>query len=299
MRIAVTGAGGLIGKALVRSLETDGHRVVRLVRRPADAARGEAYWDPDAGAVDRASLAGVAAAVHLAGAPIAAGLGTSGRRRAIRESRAAGTRLLAEALASQGEKPRVFVSASAIGFYGDRGDELLTEESGPGAGFLADVCRAWERAADPAREAGIRVVHPRTGVVLSPAGGALAKLLPLFRLGLGGRVGSGRQYMSCISLSDHVRILRRLIEDGRLSGPVNAVLPEPVTNAEFARTLGRVLGRPALLPVPAAVVSLFFGEMGRETLLASQRAVPAKLLAAGFRFEHGDLECALRAELNR
>ncbi|MFH1680821.1 MAG: TIGR01777 family oxidoreductase [Candidatus Eisenbacteria bacterium] len=299
MRVAITGSTGLIGSAVVRSLRKDGHEGLRLVRRAPSREREEARWNPREGTIDRAAIEGADAVVHLAGENIASGRWTARRKRAILESRTAGTRLLAEALASLERKPRVLVSASGVNYYGSRGDEILTEESGAGEGFLAGVCREWEKAADPAREAGIRVVHPRIGLVLSADGGALTKMLPLFRLGLGGRIGSGRQFMSAIGIGDLVRAIRFLIEDERLSGPVNAVMPPPFTNAAFAETLGRILRRPAVLPVPAAAVSLLFGEMGRETLLGSVRAVPAKLERAGFRFEHPDLESAVRACLAR
>jgi uncharacterized protein (TIGR01777 family) len=296
--VAVTGATGLVGSALVRSLEADGHRVLRLVRARPAAGGDSVYWDPAKGEIDAAGLEGVDAVVHLAGENIAQ-LWTAARKRRIRESRVRGTRLLAEALAGLSRPPRVLVSGSAVGFYGNRGDERLEEDAPPGTGFLAGTAVEWEAAADPARARGIRVVHPRLGVVLSREGGALAKMLLPFRLGLGGRVGSGKQWFAWISEADVVGVLRWMMETETLSGPANTVAPGEVTSAEFTRTLGRVLGRPTLVPVPAAALRLAAGEMGEETLLASQRAVPARLLRAGYRFRHPELEGALRAALGR
>jgi uncharacterized protein (TIGR01777 family) len=296
--VAVTGSTGLVGTALVRALAADGHRVVRLVRTRPAAAGGDVYWNPAKGEIDAAGLEGVDAVVHLAGESIAQ-LWTAERKRRIRESRVRGTRLLAEALAGLRGPPRVLVSGSATGFYGSRGDERLEEGAGPGTGFLADVAREWEAAAQPARARGIRVVHPRLGIVLSREGGALPKMLPPFRLGLGGKVGSGKQWLPWISEADVVGVLRFLMDTETLGGPVNTVAPGEVTNAEFTRTLGRVLGRPTFFPVPAAALRLATGEMGEQTLLASQRAVPAVLLRAGYRFRHPELEGALRAVLGR
>ncbi len=291
-RVVVSGAGGLVGAALVPALAAAGHGVVRLVRR---APRGpdEIPWDPERGSLDPRALEGCDAVVHLAGAPLAVRW-TAARRRAIRESRVAGTRLLAQRLAALERPPRVLVSASAMGIYGDRGDTVLTEESAPGSGFLADLCRAWEEAAKPAAARGIRVVHPRTALVLAPRGGALARLLPPFRLGLGGRVGRPGAWWSWIALDDLLAALRFALEEERLRGPFNAASPQPVTGAEFARTLARVLRRPALLPVPAAALRLAFGVMAEETLLASVRLAPARLAAAGFAFRFPALEDALR-----
>lgn len=295
--IAVTGASGLIGSALARALRARGDRVLRLTRRGQSPAADEVRWSPLTGEIDAKALDGIDAFVHLAGENIASGRWNRARKIAILRSRAAGTGLVAQTLAALERPPKVLVSASAIGFYGDRRDEILTEESAAGTGFLADICRDWETAAAPARTAGIRVVHPRIGMVLSTRGGALAKLLPLFRSGLGGPIGSGRQYMSCIGLGDLVRALLFLIDEPGVKGAVNAVLPAPLTNADFTKTLGRVLRRPAILPVPAFAVSLLFGEMGRELLLGGARALPAKLEASGFAFHHNDVESALRAEL--
>jgi uncharacterized protein (TIGR01777 family) len=298
LRVVVSGASGLVGSALVPFLTTGGHRVDRLVRgRPAGP--GEVAWDPAAGGVDAAALEGADAVVHLAGASLAAGRWTPARKRAIVESRTVSTGLLAAALARLRRPPRVLVSASAVGFYGDRGDEALDEASAPGTGFLAETCRAWEAAADPARQAGIRVVHPRLGVVLAGAGGALARLVWPFRLGLGGPVGSGRQVMSWIALDDVVGALHHCLLDERLEGAVNLTAPQPVSNRELGRAVGRVLRRPAVLPLPAAAVRVLFGEMGEALLLAGQRVLPGRLRETGFRFLQPEVEAALRAELGR
>ena len=296
-RVAVSGASGLIGSRLCERLASRRASVVRLVRRPA---RGpdEIAWDPGANTIDSAALAGLDAVVHLAGENVGGGRWSEARKRRILESRERGTRLLAEALAGLAKPPRVLVSASAIGFYGDSGDAPVDEQSPVGGGFLARVVRAWEEAATPARSAGIRVVHPRMGIVLSASGGVLGRLLLPFRLGLGGVVGSGRQLMSWIALEDCLAALEHLIGASVLEGPVNLVAPEPVTNAEFTRVLARVLRRPARLPLPAALVELGLGAMGRELLLAGQHVSCARLQASGFEFRYADLESALRAELS-
>jgi len=296
MKIAVTGASGLVGSALVAALEDGGHRVVRLVRRQPEGD-GEVRWDPAAGVLDPADLEGVDAVVHLAGESIASGPWTRERKRRIRDSRVDGTRLVASAVSAMAEPPRTLVSASAVGYYGDRGDRVLDEDAGPGEGFLAEVCQGWEAAADPARERGVRVVHPRIGMVLAADGGALAKMLLPFRLGVGGVLGPGDQYMSWIGLGDLVAVILHALGDGDLEGPVNAVAPAPVTNREFTRTLGRVLHRPTILPAPALALRLLLGEMAEELFLASTRAVPARLEGHGFTFRHPDLEGALRQQL--
>jgi uncharacterized protein (TIGR01777 family) len=297
-RVAITGSSGLIGGALGASLRGDGHRVVRVVRRPP-AGPDELRWDPDRGTIDRARLEGVDAVVHLAGAGIGDHRWTDEYKRTILESRTRSTALLAATLAGLDRPPSVLVSGSAIGVYGDRGDEVLTEQSPPGTSFLADVVRRWEAEAAPAVEAGIRTPLIRTGIVLDPDGGALPKLLPLFKLGLGGRMGSGRQWWSWISLPDEVAAIRFLI-DGDLEGPVNLTAPAPVTNAEFTRVLARVLHRPSLLPVPAFGPKLLRGpELAQELLFASQRVVPEVLGKASFPFAHPDLETALRALLGK
>lgn len=298
-RVAVTGSTGLIGTALVRALRDDGHLVLRLVRtRPVPGA-DEVYWSPSLGEVDAAGLEGADAVVHLAGENVGTPPWTEERKRRILDSRVQGTSLLARTLAGLAAKPRVLVSASATGYYGDRGDEVLDESAPSGEGFLAEVCRTWEAAADPAREAGIRVVHPRIGVVLSGGGGALEKMLAPFRLGVGGKMGSGRQWMSWVALHDVVEAIRFAVGADGLSGPANVTSPVPVTNEEFTRTLGRVLGRPTLFGVPKFALRLALGQMADEALLASQRAVPRKLREAGFTFRYPDLEGALRAALGR
>ena len=300
MLIAVTGSTGLVGGALAPRLAAGGHRVVRLVRSTTTALLpGEraVSWDPDAGAIDSTGLVGVEAVVHLAGESIASGRWTEARKRRIRASRVGSTRLLAEALARLARPPRVLVAASATGYYGDRGDEVLREDSAPGRGFLASVCREWEAAAEPAARRGIRVVHLRIGLVLSRDGGALAALLTPFRLGAGGPVGSGAQWWSWITLDDLVGAILHALVTEPLAGPVNAVAPNPVTNREFAKTLGRVLRRPALLPLPAFAARLVLGEMAGALLLASARVVPARLQATGYAFREPVLEGALRREL--
>lgn len=303
MKVIVTGATGLVGRALVRSLLSDGHSVTRLVRGGAQefSAPGTraVHWDPDKGAVNAGELEGHDAAVHLAGEPVAEGRWDEEKKRRIRESRVKGTHLLAETLAALKEKPSVLVSASATGFYGDRGDEVLREESASGEGFLSEVCREWEKATLAASQAGIRVVHLRIGFVLSADGGGLPKMLTPFKLGVGGRVGSGQQYISWITLDDLVRVIRRALEDEHLRGPVNAVAPGAVTNEEFTKTLGHVLGRPTLLPVPAFAARLAFGEVADAVLLASTRAEPSRLKEAGYEFSHPEIEGALRSVLGK
>ncbi|MGE5174974.1 MAG: TIGR01777 family oxidoreductase [Hyphomicrobiales bacterium] len=294
MHVVVSGSSGLVGGALVPLLRARGHRVTRLVRR-APAGEGAATWDPDKGALDPATLEGVDAVVHLGGVSIAGGVWTPGRKRRILESRVGSTSLLARTMAGAARRPSVFVHSSGSNYYGDRGDEILSESSPPGHGFLADVCRAWEEASRPAMDAGVRVVHLRTGLVMSARGGVLAALAPIFRLGLGGRVGSGRQWMPWIALDDLTLAIARAVEDASLRGAVNAVAPEPATNADFTRALGRALRRPTSFPVPAFLVRLLPGGMGEETLLGSQRIVPARLLSAGFAFRHPSLEETLAA----
>jgi uncharacterized protein (TIGR01777 family) len=296
-RIAVTGASGLVGRHLAAFLTTGGHRVDPLVRRAARSGTTEVAWDPARGTIDASRLEGVDAVVHLAGASIAEGRWTPARKAAIRASRVESTRVLAEALSGLARRPAVLVAASAVGYYGDRGDEPLTEASPPGSGFLADVCREWEAATEPAVRAGIGVVILRTGMVLTAAGGALARMLPPFRLGLGGVMGSGRQYVSWIALDDLIGVIHFGLFAGGLAGPVNAVSPRPVTNRELTRTLGRVLRRPTLMAMPGPAVRLLFGELGQALLLEGARVLPARLEAAGFRFRHPLIESALRSEL--
>lgn len=294
--VAISGATGLIGSALVERLRGSGARVRRLVRRARPDAPDDIAWDPMRGVLAPRDLEGADAVIHLAGEPIAQRW-TEARKQAIRESRVRGTELIARTIATLDRKPRVLLSGSAVGYYGDRGDEPLDEESAAGTDFLARLALEWETAAGAAADAGVRVVLLRTGIVLSPKGGALARLLLPFRLGVGGPIGSGRQWMSWISLDDHVRAMQYALATAGLSGPANLVAPNPVTNAEFATTLGRVLARPALVPVPSFALELVYGEMARATILAGQRVLPKALLRAGFEFAHPTLEQALRFEL--
>jgi hypothetical protein len=295
-RIAITGSTGLVGSELVSFLNAAGHQVLPVVRR-STGDRDEILWNPASGSIDSAKLEGIDAVIHLAGESIAKGRWTSAKKQRILESRRAGTELIANTLASLKQPPRVLVSASAIGFYGDRARERVTESSEPGEGFLADVCQIWERATQPAAAAGIRVVHPRFGIVLSGRGGMLKQLAPLFRFGLGGRVGSGEQYMSWIDIDDLIGVLVESVANEQLSGPVNAVAPVPVTNAAFTELMGRILHRPTVVPAPAAFVRLALGEMAEELLLASQRVEPAALDNIAFPFAYTFLEEALRNEL--
>jgi uncharacterized protein len=296
MRVLVSGARGLIGSALLPGLRARGHEI-RILTRHATGP-GEVGWDPSGGRLEARRIEDFDAVVHLAGEPIAARW-TPMRKALIRESRVAGTRLLAERLAELERPPRVLVSVSAIGFYGDRGDEVLDEASPPGVGFLPAVCRAWEEAAAPAAACGIRVVHPRLGLVLTPRGGALARLLPPFHLGLGGPLGDGRAWWSWVALEDVVAVVERALADASLAGPLNVVAPGAVTNGTFSRTLGRVLGRPAVLPVPALALRALFGEMADGALLASAHVTPGRLQAAGHVFRFPGLEGALRHLLGR
>lgn len=296
-RLLVSGSRGLIGSALVSYVKAGGHDVVRLVRGKAPA--GSVSWSPEQGKLDPQVLAGVDAVVHLAGENIAAARWTASFREKLRTSRVRPTRLLCETLARQVRPPRVLVSASAVGFYGDGGDRELDETSDSGESFLADVARQWEAATRPAQEAGIRVVQLRFGMVLSPAGGALRRLLPVFQVGLGGPVGDGRQYWSWISIDDAVGVIWHALRNAALVGPVNAVAPEVVTNQEFSRTLARVLRRRAWLPLPARVARLALGAMADELLLASARVVPRRLRESGYRFRDAHLEDALRRLLGR
>ena len=303
MKILVTGSSGLIGSALVPFLIADGHNITRLVRsksRP-DAATNtaEVHWDPEARTVGMHDLEGMDAVVHLSGENIASGRWTTSKKLKIRKSRSKGTSTLSEHLAPLRQPPKVLVCASAIGYYGDRGEEILQEDSAPGSGFLPDVCREWEATTEPAVRRGIRVVHIRTGIVLSARGGALGKMLLPFRLGLGGKVGTGRQYMSWIALDDHLRVIQEAITNDALRGAVNTVAPNPVTNLEFTKTLGKVLSRPTIFPLPAFAARLALGEMANDLLLASTRVQPARLQAAGFEFRYPHLEGALRHVLGK
>ncbi|GIX44898.1 MAG: hypothetical protein KatS3mg130_1306 [Candidatus Sumerlaea sp.] len=303
MRILVSGASGFIGRPLVETLRKQGHDVIRLVRRPP-AHADERYWNPQRGEIqleepDAAPLE-LDAVVHLAGENIAGGRWSPAKKARIRESRVVGTRLLAETLAGRANPPRVFICASAIGIYGDRGEEMLTEDSPPAQnGFLVEVAREWEASANIAQKAGIRVVNLRLGVVLGLGGGALAAMLPPFRWGLGGPLGSGQQYMSWIALEDALACIDFVLSQSALSGPVNCVAPYPVTNREFTRELARVLRRPAFFRVPELAIKLLLGEMGRELLLASTRVYPKRLLDAGFHFCLPTLGEALEAILRK
>ena len=296
--VAITGSTGLVGRALSDALTAGGHRVVPMVR-PATGRDGLA-WDPESGAVDTSGLSGVGAVVHLAGEGIGGRRWNAAHKARVMESRRQGTRVLAEALARLDLRPAVFLSASAVGWYGDRADEVLTEESAAGAGFVAEVCREWEGATAPAEEAGIRVVHLRSGLVLSRGGGLLPRMLLPFRLGVGGRLGSGHQWMSWISIADEVAAILHLLGADDVRGPVNLTGPEPVTNRVFTKTLGRVLRRPTVLPLPAVALKAAFGrEMAGETVLISQRVLPQRLTDSGFTFAHPSLDVALRAVLDR
>lgn len=297
MHVLVTGSSGLVGEALVLSLAAKGHQVTRLVRR-SGLGPGTVRWDPDAGTIDRDALRGVEAAVHLAGENLV-GRWTSAKKASIRESRVEGTRRLCDALLRLSPPPTTLICASAVGFYGERGEQVVDEDSPPGSGFLADVCREWEEATARASARGMRVVNLRIGLVLSRRGGALVKMLPPFLFGLGGIVGSGAQHWSWIALDDLLGAIHHALSLPTLRGPVNAVAPHPATNRELTRALGRVLRRPTLLPLPAFGVKLLMGEMGQALLLASTRVEPRRLLATGYRFQYPELEGALRHVLRR
>lgn len=300
MHVLVTGSSGLVGSALVSFLAQGGHSVRRLRRGSASLSRPDtAFWNPTDGTLAEGALEGVDAVVHLAGENIAGGRWTDARKREIRASRVEGTRRLCEALVAARPAPRTLVAASAIGFYGDRGDETLDESAAPGVGFLPDVCQEWEAAVAPARAGGMRVVNLRIGIVLAADGGALAKMLMPFKLGVGGIIGSGQQFMSWIVLDDLVRVIQAALTDDGMAGPVNAVAPGAVTNREFTRTLGRVLGRPTVFPMPAFGARLAFGEMADALLLASSRVTPKTLDERGFEFTYGTLEGGLRHVLDR
>ncbi len=296
VRIAITGATGMVGRALTPFLAALGHTVVPVSRR---ALPGGIRWEPGAEALDPAPWQGVEAVIHLAGENIAEGRWTAARKERLRDSRVVPTRRLAEMLAGMATPPRVMLSASAIGIYGDCGEDTITEASPAAAGFLGELGAAWEAAADPARDAGIRVVHPRFGVILDPGGGALAKMLPPARMGLGGPLGGGDQWLSWIALDDALGALHHLLARDTLQGAVNVVAPHPVRNAAFAATLGAVLRRPAFIPVPALALRMLLGEMADAALLASTRVIPELLLTDGYRFRHPDLEGALRHLLDR
>ena len=297
MDVVISGANGLIGSALSASLRADGHRVLRLAR--GGVTGGDAIgWDPETGRIDAPAFEGVDAVVNLAGEGIGEKRWTDDQKREIRDSRVRGTAALAGAIASRERKPRVFVSGSAVGYYGDRGDEILTETSAPGDDYLAKVCVDWEAETAPAAEAGVRTVLTRTGIVLATKGGALKSMLLPFKLGVGGKQGSGKQWMSWIALADQIGAIRHAIDHDAVNGPVNLVAPNPVTNADFAHTLGRVLHRPTILPTPLFPLKARFGaELVESLLLVSQRAEPSRLMATGYEFTFASLDAALRAIL--
>lgn len=296
MNVLISGATGLIGLALIPELEAGGHGVTRLSR--SQSGPDTIRWDPEAGTIE-GDLEGTDAVVHLAGESIAQGRWNPQKKQQILESRVKGTRLLAEKISALPTPPGVMVSASAVGYYGDRGDEVLTEESSSGTDFLAGVCREWEGAAEPARQAGIRVVHPRLGIVLSPKGGALGTTLPIFKLGGGGKIGGGNQWWSWIALDDVVGSIVHALTEETVEGPVNVGSPNPMTNAGYTKVLGKVLGRPTILPLPAPAARVMLGEVADALLLASQRMEPAKLRSTGYTFRYPQLEGALRHLLGK
>ncbi|RLL66475.1 TIGR01777 family oxidoreductase [Streptomyces sp. Z26] len=296
MRIAVTGSTGLIGTALLASLRADGHETVRLVRH-APRAGDEVRWDPKRGYVDTAGLVGCEAVVHLAGAGVGSRRWTEAYKKEIRDSRVLGTTAVAEAVASLDPKPRVLLVGTAVGYYGDTGDRAVDETAPPGTGFLADVCQEWERSAAPAEEAGVRTAFARTGLVVARGGGAWGRLFPLFKAGLGGRLGDGRQFWSHIALHDHIAALRHVLDTETLRGPVNLTAPEPVTNREVTAAMGRVLHRPTVFTTPAPALRIALGDFA-EDVLGSQRVLPSRLLDSGFTFAFPGIDDAIRAALD-
>ena len=299
MQILISGSSGLVGSALIPFLLEKGHKVSRLVRHPPKTGAQEIQWDPDAGTIDLTKLEGIEGVVHLAGDPIAAGRWTPEKKARIRDSRVKGTRILAESLARLQRPPKVMACASAIGYYGNRENEILEETSAPGTGFLAEVGQQWEKAAEPAAQRGIRVVNLRFGIVLSPRGGALKMMMVPFKMGMGGNLGSGKQVMSWVAIEDVIGAIHHALTTEGIRGPVNVVAPHPVTNGEFTKTLGSVLRRPTFFPVPALAARLLFGELADEALLASARVEPARLLGSGYSFRYPELEGALRHLLTK
>ena len=292
MRILITGSHGLVGKALISKLTNDGHEIFSLVRHKSGGA-SEIEWHPNQGSIDSERVSGFDVVVHLAGESIASGRWTDEKKRKIRESRVMGTTLLSQTLARVTKPPAVFISASAIGYYGNRGDELLDEKSAPGNDFLAEVCVAWERATGEAEARGVRTVHTRFGIILDQEGGALAKMLTPFRMGVGGRIGDGKQWMSWIALADVIEGLKFVIEHNSITGPVNFVAPNPVTNSEFTKSLGDAVSRPTLFPMPSFAARLAFGEMADALLLSSAKVEPKRLQESGYRFKFENLQPAL------
>jgi uncharacterized protein (TIGR01777 family) len=299
LTILISGASGVVGSALIPFLTTGGHRVIRLVRNPSPQHPNEIYWDPFKGELDLKDIHAIDAAIHLSGENIGQGRWTRRKKQKIIDSRNRTTRVLAQKLSHMAKPPRVFICASAIGFYGHRGDSIMTETNECGADFISGVCNEWETSASPAMDKGIRVAFLRIGVVLTPRGGALQKFLLPFNLGMGGKIGSGSQYISWISIDDLIYAIYHIINNDALHGPVNLVSPTPVTNARFTRTLGKVLKRPTLFTIPAGIIQALYGEMGREILLASTRVMPQKIMDAGFDFRYPDLELAMRHLLGR
>jgi len=289
MNIIMTGASGLLGSALIPFFTTGGHIVHTLVRRAPFLEKGEMFWDPEKKSLDSSVFDGVDAVIHLAGEQIGEGRWTNEKKRRIIESRTKGTSLIADTISKLSSPPPVLICASAIGFYGNRGDKILTEDDPPGDDFISKVCSEWEKSAQAAVAAGIRVAFMRIGIALSPAGGALLRLLLPFRVGLGGKIASGAQFMSWVGIDDVLGAFLHVLADSKIAGPVNVVSPNPVTNLDFTKTIGQVLSRPAIFSIPAAVINLVFGEMGRGVLLSSTRVIPAKLLESGYRFRNPDL----------
>ena len=299
MKILITGSHGLVGSALIPVVANAGHTVIRMIRPPMKPDEKKILWNPQTGFVEKEKLEGFDAIVHLAGENISTGRWTAEKKARIRDSRVKGTRFLAEIIAGLKAKPKILASASAIGFYGSRGTEVMSEKKSPGSGFLAETCVQWEAATEPASQAGINVFHLRFGIILSPKGGALAKMLPPFKLGVGGKIGSGFQYMSWISITDVVSAVMHFLKRKELNGPVNIVSQQPVTNLEFIKALGKVLSRPTFFPLPAFAARFALGEMADELLLSSTRVEPSRLKASGYAFQHNNIEEALRSMLGK